>query len=139
MKIYKSKISYGLLVFIFFIMFLPMLFAQGKFVFNTLGVVINVVVFSFIIHLFHNTEYVIDKEILKIKCGFFYKKQIEINKIKKITKTNTLMSSPAASFDRIEIYYNKFESVVVSPKDKQAFTERLIELNPNIDNRIESV
>jgi hypothetical protein len=83
-----------------------------------------------------NTEYTIEENKLKIKCGFFAYKPIEINEIKEITKSSSIISSPAASFDRIEIKYGKFEEMIISPVDKFEFAEYLTDLNPNIKNNI---
>ncbi len=58
---------------------------------------------------------------------------MNIEKIKSITKTNNPISAPAASFDRIEINYGEFNSVIISPKDKIGFIKELIKINPNID------
>ena len=86
--------------------------------------------------MFLKTVYTIDGNKLKIKCGFFTYKPIEINDIKEITKSNNIISSPAASFDRIEIKYGKFEEVIISPKDKFEFAKYLTNLNPKIKNNI---
>ena len=86
--------------------------------------------------MFFKTEYTIEENKLKIKCGFFTYKPIEINEIKEITKSNNIISSPAASFDWIEIKYGKFEEMIISPKDKFEFAKYLTSLNPNIKNNI---
>ena len=51
--------------------------------------------------------------ILKIRNSFLYSKDIDIYEIKSITKSNSLISSPAAVFDRIELNYGKYDSVLV--------------------------
>ena len=56
-----------------------------------------------------------------------------INTIYKISETYNPLSSPAGSIDRLEIKYNKSESVLISPKDKNAFINDLILVNPNIE------
>ena len=86
--------------------------------------------------MFLKTEYTIEDKKLKIKCGFFTYKPIEINKIKEITKSSNIISSPAASFDRIEIKYGKFEELIISPKNKFEFAQYLTNLNPKIKNNI---
>jgi len=86
--------------------------------------------------MFFKTEYTVEGKKLKIKCGFFTYKPIEIDEIKEITKSNNIISSPAASFDRIEIKYGKFEEIIISPKDKFEFAKYLKSLNPNIKNNI---
>ena len=132
---YKSKVSYGLLIAISLIMFGPLLFKLSDYTLNTqriLGILLLLVTFALILHMFLTTIYTIDNDKLKIKSGFFSYKPIEISEIKRITKTNNIISSPAASFDRIEIQYGKFKSIILSPKDKLNFCKDLNELNPEI-------
>ena len=86
--------------------------------------------------MFFKLEYIIEENKLKIKCGFFAYKPIEIKDIKEITKSNSIISSPAASFDRIEIKYGKWEELIISPKDKFTFAKHLTNLNPKIKNNI---
>jgi hypothetical protein len=83
--------------------------------------------------LFINTYYVIDKESLKIKSGFLYNAIIDIHSIRKIEESNSPLSSPAASFDRLEIIYNKYDSILISPKDKHSFIQDILKINPSIE------
>jgi hypothetical protein len=136
---FKSKVSYPLLAIIFILFYGPLLrplFNTANWKGATLLLVILTFVFGGIIHLFHNTIYTIEEETLHIKSGFFRYPPIAIKDIKKIEKTNNLIASPAASFDRIEIYFGKFDSIVLSPKDKQKFAAALIKINPNIQNAL---
>jgi hypothetical protein len=93
-------------------------------------------VFAFIAHLFYKTIYTIDNNKLIIKCGFFSYKPIDIDQIKEISKTKSLLSSPAPSFDRIEIKYGRFSGIIISPKDKFHFAQDLTKINPRIKNNI---
>lgn len=83
--------------------------------------------------IFFNTYYAIVNDTLKIKCGFFLNTSIGIETIKKIENTRTVLSSPALSLDRIEIYYNKFDSVIISPENKADFVAELKSINPAIE------
>lgn len=137
---FKSKVSYPLLAIIFILFYgplIPALFSTANSENTILLFVILSVVFGGIIHLFHNTTYTIQKETLHIKSGFFRYPSIAIKDIKKIEKTNNLIASPAASFDRIELYYGKYDSIVLSPKDKHKFAAALIKINPEIQNELE--
>jgi len=69
---------------------------------------------------------------LKIKSGFFYNREIYIKSIKKITPTRNRKASPALSPDRLEICYNRYGRVVVSPNNKSEFIRELKEVNPRI-------
>ncbi|MNG32447.1 hypothetical protein D3C84_1184630 [compost metagenome] len=70
---------------------------------------------------------------MNIKCGFFKSQNIGIKTILKISETYNPLSSPAGSIDRLEIVYNKFDSILISPKDKKAFIEDLKIINPTIE------
>jgi hypothetical protein len=87
----------------------------------------------FIVHMFLTTYYVIDNGKLIIRCGFLYHKAIDIDTIRKISATNLALSSPATSLDRMELLYNKFDSVLISPKDKEGLLKKLLEINPSIE------
>lgn len=138
-KKYSSKVSYGLLTIVFIVFFSPLILNLIKSGINlnlTLISLFLIIIFGLITHMFLKTEYTIEENKLKIKCGFFTYKPIEINEIKEITKSSNIISSPAASFDRIEIKYGKFEEMIISPKDKFEFAKYLTNLNPNIKNNI---
>lgn len=53
--------------------------------------------------------------------------------IRKIEETRNPISAPAPSLNRLEIFYNRFDSIVISPKDKPEFIANLIKLNPEIE------
>ena len=86
----------------------------------------------FIIHLFTTTFYQIEGERLRIKSGFLYNKTIDIHAIRQIIATNSPLSAPALSLDRLEIKYNAFDSVLVSPREKLKFAGDLQRANPRI-------
>ena len=138
-KKYKAKVSYGLLLFVllvFFVSFITIL-NEGNFNSKTItSLVFLFVLLVFILHLFFKTEYTIENGKLKIKCGLISYMPIEISQIKRISKTRSLISSPAPSFDRIKIEYGKFDEIIISPKDKVNFAKDLLKLNSNIENKI---
>jgi len=138
-KKYPSKVSYGLLIFIFLIFFAPFIFHlidEGFTQLVSVVMVFLIILYGLILYLFFQTIYIIENGQLKIKFGFFSFKPIDISEIKEISKSNSILSSPAASFDRIEIKYGKFDSMLISPKDKISFSNDLTELNPEIKNKL---
>ncbi len=130
MRRYNSKIGVGLVFFLALVVAGPTSFMIFQKVW--LGVVINLLVAGFIWHLFTSTYYVIDGKILNVRSGFLVNESIEIETIKKITETNTPISAPATSFDRLRIDYNEYGTIVISPRDKEAFIEQLRKINPKI-------
>lgn len=138
-KTYSSKVSYGLLTFVFLIFYGPLIPDLIKKELNgkMIGLVVFLtLVFAFIAYLFFQTKYTIDANKLKIKCGLFSYKPIDIYEIKEISKTKSIIASPAPSFDRIEIKYGKFNEIIISPKNKFHFVEDLTKINPRIKNNI---
>ncbi len=130
MKVYKSKIGTGLVIFIVIVLGLstyPMI-QEGIWV----GLLPIALTAAFIAYMFLQTFYLIDKDILRVKCGFLVNKSFEIRRITKITETNNPISAPAASLDRLEISLDSGKSVIVSPKNKSGFIEELKRRNPKI-------
>ena len=137
--IYYSKVSYTLLIVVFLVFFGPLVptFISNGFNGNTTILFLTMVVlYGFILHMFFNTTYKIEKEKLYIKCGFFNYNPVNIGEMKKISKSSNIISSPAASFDRIEIRYGKFDELIISPKHKTKFVEDLQKINPEIINNL---
>lgn len=133
MRIYKSKIDwYFFLPFLFPIFLLVKGIIDG----NYFTVTVMAAGLFLIGYLFKKTEYIVSGNKLKIKCFFIVNANIDINGIRKIEKTRSLLSSPALSMDRIIIYYNKFDDITISPKEKQAFVDDLLKINPNIDVKL---
>jgi len=119
-------------------LFIPMgLILGGVLVFMIMlgawfGVIVIAVVLAFVVHLFATTYYTIDGAELKVRSGFLINITIDINTITKIVPTRSILSAPAVSLDRLEIFYNKYDSVVVSPLDKEGFIAVLKGMNEGI-------
>ena len=137
MVIFRSKQSVGLILFLaVFLVAEAILMLHIK---STGGFIIVSGVAIFILHMFLTTYYLIEGIKLKIKCGLLFRQEIDIETIKRISETDSWISSPATSLDRLEIKYlrnKKVESVIVSPKDKSGFIKMLTELNPAIEVRL---
>lgn len=130
--VFKSKIGLELaipIVLIFGIV-LSLTINQNP---NWASIIVQLLAFAFVVHLFLTTNYTIENESLKVKSGFMVNKTIDIQSIKKISETNNMLSSPATSLDRLEITYGKFDSVLISPKLKREFIERIKALNSNVE------
>jgi hypothetical protein len=130
MKTYKSKIGFELII--------PLSIIFGWMLYDGIineklnMILIALAVIVFVSHMFYTTEYIISNETLRIKCGFLINTAVNIKDIRKISETYNIMSSPAASLDRLEIIYNN-ESILISPKDKKDFVGTLKAINPNIE------
>lgn len=134
-KIYPSKVSYGLLGFIFLVFFGPLYWVyleEGPSLKWTITFIFLALLFGIILQLFFKTRYHLSGEFLQIKVAWFRYAPIPISDITEVEKSHSILSAPAASLDRLEIKYGRFQSQLVSPKDQQAFVKDLLSLNPNI-------
>lgn len=134
MKRYPSKISYGLLLFVF-IVTAPSIAISISHT-NWTGIGINLLTLAFVLYVFFSIYYSIEGNILIIRIGFVTMKKIDISEIKIISKSNSWIGSPAASLDRLKISYNRHSNILVSPKDKEGFIKELIRINPGIREAI---
>ncbi|PIB39389.1 PH domain-containing protein [Maribacter sp. 4G9] len=139
MKTYKSKISWGLLVvpMLLFLGIIVSMIVKGEEpsgILTTSGILLAVCLF--ILYLLMNTEYALDANTLYVKSGFVYRKHLDISRITSVKKTKSLFSAPAASLDRIQIAYDSFGILVVSPKDKENFVKDLLAINPDIKDHV---
>lgn len=81
-----------------------------------------------------STQYRIDAEQLVVSSMFLTWK-IPLSAIQKISPSNNSVSSPALSLDRLRIDYQKegkAKFILISPKDKQAFTQALQQAQQSI-------
>ncbi|MCZ8353127.1 MAG: PH domain-containing protein [Cyclobacteriaceae bacterium] len=127
---YQSKIDNKLLLFIFGVLvtnLVWMIYLQ-----SVIGIIIIALTSAFIIHVFVTTYYVITSDhFLIVKSSFLINKKISIQDITSIKESNNILSSPALSFDRIEIKY-KDGSILVSPREKEKFIQELKARNATI-------
>ncbi len=131
-KTYRSAISYGLYipVSVLLLVLTGIVLFTGPLIAK---IVICVATFGVVMPLFLHTVYVIDGGLLKVHSGWIVKTDIEIAGIKEIKKTDSILSSPALSLsERIEIFYNKYDSIVISPENKADFIADLKAINPAI-------
>jgi hypothetical protein len=130
MKVFKSKIDwwFGLiLVYPIFLSITALLEGEWIGLLGLAGVV------GFILILSKTTQYIINENQLVVKSTWIVNERIDISKITKIEKSNSILSSPALSLDRLLVRYNKYDEVLISPKEKKEFIDELLKINPNIE------
>lgn len=133
MKIYKSKIDWWLGIVFLYPLFLGIQsIIEGKWI----GFLLFFGVLFFIWFISKTTSYTIKEDELQVKSMFVVNQKIEISKIRKIEKSNSILSSPALSFDRIVIRFNKYDDIYISPKQKLAFIDELLSINSSIEVKI---
>ena len=137
MNRYKSKVDLWLLFIPIIIVVFVTVMAGYNGDFNYV-IFINIPIVLIILGLFLNTYYDVTDSMLKIRSSGFFKLDIPISKIKKISETRSILSSPASSLDRIKITYNKYDTVMISPKNKTEFINKLLEINSSIEVNIKN-
>lgn len=97
------------------------------------GAIFIILAALFITYLYFDTFYtIINDGKLLIKGGFFVKREINIKSIKTLKATNNPMSAPAFSLDRLEVCFNKYDTILISRENKNSFIEQLKEANSNM-------
>lgn len=96
-------------------------------------VILMVLIVAFVAHMFITTRYTIDGTTLIVRSGFFVNIKVDVLTIRKITETNTWLSAPATSLDRLEITYNKYDSVIISPRNKAEFIADILTINSEVN------
>ncbi|MBD3582517.1 PH domain-containing protein [Flavobacterium selenitireducens] len=102
---------------------------------TVIGLVLISVFAAYFLYMAANTSYWIEGGLLHIRCGL-WRRKIDVSRIHRIETSRNLVSSPAMSLDRLEIYYDKMNSVVISPKDKIGFVKALKNAQPNLEIRV---
>lgn len=126
MKVYRSKIDWWLIIIIFIVFCYPMI--EGILSKYYVMFSVSFGVLSLVFLMFKSIKYKIDGENLQI-----WWTKIDIKSIRKIYSTNNPLSSPALSLDRIAVVYNKYDEVLISPKERADFIQELLKINPNIE------
>ena len=133
-KVYKSKIGLEIIIPILIIL------AFGfKNIINepkVAPIILLILVLAFITYMLTSIKYTVENQNLNIKAGFLINQNINIMNIESIKKSKNILSSPAASLDRIEIIENNKNSRLISPKNKIEFIEELNKINPQIDVKL---
>lgn len=128
-RVFRSKVGLELLAPLVIIMttVVVLLLMSGAYAWTVL--VIPVLTAVFITHMFLTTYYTITGDELRIRCGFLMNIQISIATITRIKETSDPTSAPATSLDRLRIEYGNQKSILISPKEKQAFIDMIQSLN----------
>ena len=127
--VYPTKVSVTLVLIISLIMgcILILLAVSSKWI----PFFIDLLLYASILYLMISIKYEIN-ELQLIIHQAMGKIIIDINTIKSIEPTHTIISAPASSLDRLRISYNKYDDVVISPQRKEEFIRQLQTINPNI-------
>lgn len=130
-KTFKSKIDLPVLLPIIIVFLTAEIFMIVK------GIVIGVIAITllsiFISYLCIDTRYITNGSSLRIKSGFLFDQEIYIKSIKRVSPVKQHgVKSPALSFDRLEICFNRYGRIIISPNNQKEFIRELTEVNPRI-------
>lgn len=87
---------------------------------------------ALVVSVVFSIRYEISGDKLRVVCCWIFIETFDIHKITSVKPTRTILSSPAASLDRIEVRAGR-RSVVISPRSKHQFVKQLLDINPSID------
>lgn len=130
-KVYPSKKSIFLGSILWTSILVPTII--GIYEFQVALIIIMLLTDALVGIIWFGTKYKISENHLLIFLGPIRITTIDIFQIKDIKKSRSVMSSPANSFKRIEITYNKFDSILISPMNQKNFLEDLKSINTNIN------
>ncbi len=124
--VFASKIDLWLAFLILGSSLLLILVPVGEYIYNNSSIK-RIIFISFftmpgailLLLIFFSVKYSLSDDELLVNYGFSTR-SISLKDITQITPTNSKLSAPALSLDRIEIIY-KGGSIVISPKDKDRF------------------
>ena len=128
-RVFPAKVSWWL----FGPILALLLGITGRMIYDKLWLVllplagVYVLVFSILLH----TRYTLTGDELLIRCSFL-SWHVPVQHITRIRPTHNPLSSPAPSLDRLEITYNRYDQILISPRDKAGLVAALQQLNPNI-------
>ncbi|MBW8687760.1 PH domain-containing protein [Chitinophaga rhizophila] len=131
MTTYKSAVSKGIFIPVLVIFLAVIVTAAITRTWGLVGIMTLTAAFTF--YTIMSIDYKITGNELAIRCGILFKRTVHINTINRIRHTHNPLSAPAASLDRLELRFNKYETILVSPKNKAAFIDQLRAINPDID------
>lgn len=124
-RVYKSKVDIWLVVAVLLLTLFPLL-PMLRYDFSLSVFCANVFVLGLIMTLLYGIRYIADGKYLVVRYGFLFSRKFLIEDLVSIKSTNSIISAPAASLDRIELTF-RANSIIISPKDKYAFIKDITE------------
>ena len=129
MDVFKSKIDKWLLICLILSIIACFLGAsvmleEGGTLYTSIAAITIVAGAGFPLWIFVSTKYIVKNGNLKIISGPF-SWIIPIESIKSVEETQSIITGPALSFERLEIIYGEDKEIIVSPTDETQFIQKL--------------
>jgi len=132
MKKFTSKIHWFCLL--PSIIVLAVIFIDPKSIF---AIIIGTLFMVLLLPALLNANYIFSSDLLSIKSGFLFSSKIKLSSIKRIKRSTQWINNgnirAALSPYCLEIVYNSYDSIFISPKNEKEFIPELLNTNPNID------
>lgn len=132
----KFVVVLALTASIFFLMY-ALIFIEtmdGQRLGAIIGIVVLLPLTFYIFYSSRKLKYVLSSDYLIITEGLFINRKIPVKDIRKIAEVYSVMNTPAAtSYDRLEIFYNTYDSIMISPKDREGFINNILTLNNKVE------
>lgn len=127
---FRSRVSVILFIFTLCVM----LFACYKVIMkgNILPIIFIIVVTIISILAFFGIRYTIEDDKLYVGFLFYRGTCYDIKKLKSISASHTLLSSPAASLKRLKLDFGCGQPLVISPAAQDVFIDEILRINPNV-------
>ena len=123
MKTYRSRISISLLLIVTVACFVPVAFVSIEEMWHI--AVAMLLIYLLILSCIRGIKYVIEGNTLKVYSYWGIHQDIDIATITKMEQSRCMLSSPAASFKRLAIYYFKCDVIYISPRNQKDFINEI--------------
>lgn len=98
----------------------------------TLAAIAPVVVL--VVVLFASLRYVIDGNVLYVRTFPFTRgTAYDLTKLRSISHTRSILSSPALSLKRIKLDFGVGMPLIISPRAQEVFVDEILRVNPNVE------
>lgn len=101
---------------------------------NWLAGMISIMLFSVMLYIWLSAVYFVSPTHLRIRF-FFSNISIPIENIKSIKRKTSYLAGSGLSKKRLEINYNTYDSISISPIEEEIFLRELLNSNPAISVR----
>lgn len=127
----RKDISMSLLIWVPIFLCLGTIYATITTEISILTILLMLAIIGLFSSFWFNTRYTIEKKHVKISYGPITKR-ILISEITAIRKTKNPFPAPALSIQRIELTYDNYQTIQISPKETQRFIRELMRRNAEI-------
>jgi len=135
----KSKtlgiIIWGILLLVFVLTFY-VIYKNSSLSSLIISSIIFLITFLFVGTVWFGTGYFISEDYLIIKIGPVTHSRIMISSIRSLSRSNSILSSPANSLKRLSIKYDQKREVLISPNNEVDFISAITNENPKISVNI---